>query len=113
MRIDNDQTIIAVQGELLKRLKRERIDQGVSQDEMAAKTGLSRAAVHQIENGKGARLSSFLLYLKALQKLDALNSLFPEQGPKPSDMLQLGKERQRISRKKNKPETKWKWKDET
>ena len=109
MIIDNDQKALIIQGELLRRLKKERIEQGISQVEMSEKTGLSRLAINKLENGKGARLLSFLLYLKALGKIEDLDKLFPEPSPRPSDMLSLGKERQRIAKKKHLPASGWKW----
>ena len=112
MNIDNEQNVILIQAELLRRLRKERIEQGLSQEDVSVRTGLSRLAINKLENGKGARLLSFLLYLKALGKIEDLDKLFPEPIPRPSDVLSLGKERQRIARKKKRPETNWKWGEE-
>ena len=113
MIISNDKTIVEVQEELLQRLKKERINQGISQEEMALRSGMSRSLIIKLEKGDGVRLVSFLKYLQVLHKLDALNNLIPEPSVKPSDLFGLGKSRQRVaSTKKKRVNPNWKWGDE-
>jgi transcriptional regulator with XRE-family HTH domain len=113
MIISNDKTIVEVQEELLQRLKKERINQGISQEEMAFRSGMSRSSVIKLEKGESVRLVSFLKYLQVLNKLDALNNLIPEPSVKPSDLFGLGKGRQRVARsKKKRVNQNWKWGDE-
>jgi transcriptional regulator with XRE-family HTH domain len=113
MKIENSQSVILVQQELLSRLKQERINQGITQEEMASKTGLSRLAISKMERGEGLRLTSFLLYLKALNALGLLENLFPDPGSKPSDLLLLGKPRERASHRVKETTKNWKWGDES
>jgi transcriptional regulator with XRE-family HTH domain len=112
MRINDTQNIIAVGKELASRLKDERINQGFSQGDIIKKTGLSASVISKLENGFNVRLFSFLLYLKAINKVEVLNDLIPEPAIKPSDVLKLGKKRQRVSHKTVNRDPAWKWGDE-
>ncbi len=64
-----------------------RIDTGYSQDELAARAGLSRSAVQNLELGKGSRTISLIRVLRALNRLDALEALTPRTGPSPMEQL--------------------------
>lgn len=112
MKLNNTQNVITIRQELLSRLREERINQGLSQKDIAQKTGLSIMAISKMENGENIRFSSFLLYLKALGKIDALDELIPEPGPKPTDLIKTGKPRQRFYRKRTAAPSDWKWGDE-
>jgi transcriptional regulator with XRE-family HTH domain len=112
VKINNSQNVIAIRQELLKRLREERINQGLSQKDVAQKSGLSLVVISKMENGENIRFSSFLLYLKALGKIDALDELFPEVGPKPTDLVKMGKPRQRYYHKRTPSSSSWKWGDE-
>lgn len=112
MEINGTQNIIAIRKELSDRLKDERIILGFSQDDIIKRTGLSISAISKLENGFNVRLSSFLLYLKAINKIELLNELIPEPAPKPSDVLAFGKKRQRVSHKTINKDPSWKWGDE-
>jgi transcriptional regulator with XRE-family HTH domain len=114
MKIENNQSVSLVQKELLARLKQERINQQITQQELASKTGLSRLAISKMERGEGLRLASFLLYLKGLNALGLLENLFPGPGSKPSDLFQLHHPRKRVSHPKKKTNSAtWKWGDES
>jgi transcriptional regulator with XRE-family HTH domain len=112
VKINNTQNITAIRQELLSRLREERISQGLSQKDVAQKTGLSPMVISKMENGQNIRFSSFLDYLKALGKIDALDELIPESGPKPTDLVKMGKPRQRFYRKRTSSSSDWKWGDE-
>lgn len=112
MKINNNQNIIAIREELLKRLREERINQGLSQKDVAQKSGLSLMVISKMENGENVRFSSFLLYLKVLGKIDALDALIPEVSPKPTDLVKMGKPRQRFYHKRTPSSSSWKWGDE-
>jgi transcriptional regulator with XRE-family HTH domain len=111
MKIDNEQNPLSVQQEIIYRLRAERISQGISQKEMADRSGLSLGGVCKLEEGKGVRLYSLLLYLKALGKMGDLDALLPPVLPRPEDLYVLGHQRQRASKKRKATATAWKWGD--
>jgi transcriptional regulator with XRE-family HTH domain len=57
MKISNNQNIIAIREELLKRLREERINQGLSQKDVAQRSGLSLDGYFQ--NGEREKTSVF------------------------------------------------------
>lgn len=55
-------------------IKQMRINAQMSQQELAEKSGVSRATLTLVENGRGAKLDTLISLLRALQKLEILNS---------------------------------------
>jgi len=60
------------------------------------------------------QMSTMIRILRVLELLDRLETLVPEAGPRPMDLLKLkGQERKRASGKRKPPdEVPWKWGDE-
>lgn len=105
----------AILEELGRRLARRRLDEGLTQTQLASQSGISRSTVERIESGESVQLASLIRILRTLGMLSELDTLIPEQGPSPMDLLKLkGKERQRAPRTKAvaKPRGSWKWGDE-
>ena len=114
MRITYENNNSAVLNELGARIKRGRIDMQISQADFAKKAGISTHTLSVAENGGDIRFSNLLRILRVLGCLENLNLLLPELTLNPEDYLELGKERQRVSKKSvtkvNNPT--WKWGDE-
>jgi len=85
-----------------KRLKQQRLQYNLTQNELSAKTGISRVSISKIERGSGANLSSILEIMRALHILDNIENLVPEQEISPIEMIKLKNKskKQRASSKK-------------
>jgi transcriptional regulator with XRE-family HTH domain len=98
MRIASELTDDAVLAELGARLARTRLEQNLTQAQLAAEAGVGRATVERIEIGLGANLSSFVRVLRVLGLLDAWEQLVPEPVSSPLERLKLqGKQRRRAA----------------
>lgn len=81
------ETIAELQAELGAALRRERIQQRLDQQALAAHAGVTRAAISRIENGNGGTVASMLAIVRALGKQAWLASLAPQVGVSPMDMI--------------------------
>lgn len=101
--------------ELGKRLRAERLERNLTQDEVAGRSGLSRRTITAIENGEGSSLSSLVALLRALGALSTLENFLPPRGPSPIALSRLREEpvRHHASKPRKPPAaTPWKWGDE-
>ena len=64
-----------------------RIARGYDQLELADRANVSRSAVQSLERGAGSRLHTLLAVLRALDRLDALESILPDTEPSPLEVL--------------------------
>ena len=113
MKINSENNNSAVLSELGARIKRNRIDMQLSQQDFAAKAGISTRTLSAAENGEDIRLSSLLRILRTLNCLENLDLLLPELAFDPESYRTLGKERKRVSRtSEGKDTSEWKWGDE-
>ena len=88
----------AVLKEIGVRIRRERLNQNITQVALARLAGVSRLVILDLERGKGCGLSSLIEILRALQKLDQLDTFLPDPGISPLQLAKLrGHERQRAS----------------
>lgn len=109
--LSNDQ----VESELGKRLRAERLERNLTQEEVAERSGLSRRTITAIENGEGSSLSTLIALLRALGALSTLESFLPPRGPSPIALSRLKEEpvRYHASKPRKPPAaTPWKWGDE-
>jgi transcriptional regulator with XRE-family HTH domain len=82
-----------------QRLKQTRLNRNLTQDELAAKAGLSRQAVVNAEAGK-AQLQNFVALLCALQLAEQLNNFLPEPPLSPIQLARLqGRQRKHATGK--------------
>jgi transcriptional regulator with XRE-family HTH domain len=111
--ISNDAAILTEVG---LRIARRRIEQGLTQADLAEQAGIGKRTLERLETGESVQLANFLQVLRQLQLLDGLESLLPESGPRPMELLKhQGKQRKRASSRQRKPdrsEQPWKWGDE-
>lgn len=113
MKINSENNNSAVLSELGARIKRNRIDMQLSQQDFAAKAGISTRTLSAAENGEDIRLSSLLRILRTLNCLDNIDLLLPELAFDPESYRTLGRERKRVSRtSESKATSEWKWGDE-
>lgn len=97
--------------EIGKRIKKQRIDLGLTQNELAKKAGVSLRTVSNVENGEDIKLSVLIAILRAENLITNLDVLVPEVLTRPTDYLILDKPRTRVRKKKEEP-TNFKWGDE-
>jgi transcriptional regulator with XRE-family HTH domain len=83
------------------RMKRERLNQNRTQIELAQSSGVGVNVIKRLENGKGCTLTNFIRILRALGKLDHLDSFLPEPGISPIELARLsGRQRKEASGKR-------------
>jgi len=112
--LSNDASILTEVG---LRIARRRIEQGLTQADLAEQAGIGKRTLERLEAGESVQLANFLQVLRQLQLLDGLESLLPESGPRPMELLKhQGKQRKRASARQRKPDPTdkpWKWGDES
>lgn len=114
MKITQSATDTEVMVELGKRLKRCRIDSGLSQIELAERTGISAKTIANMEDGMQSNSLTLIRVLRALNLLDNLELLAPCQDIRPIDFLRYNQNApERVSRKRHEKVARtWKWGDE-
>ncbi len=91
----NDRGVLAEMG---RRVQVYRLNLNLTQATVAEKAGVSRRALQRLETGEACTLSTLIRVLRALGKLDALDSFLPEPGLSPLQLAKLrGRERKRAS----------------
>ncbi len=85
--------------ELGSRLARVRLDQNLTQADLAAQAGVSKRTVERLEAGSvGTQLSGFIRICRTLGLLERFEVLVPAPVPSPIDLLKLrGRQRRRAS----------------
>ncbi|MFH1466068.1 MAG: helix-turn-helix transcriptional regulator [Pseudomonadota bacterium] len=113
MRIEGVLTDDAILAELGQRLQRHRLDQNVTQAQVAREAGLSTPTVQRVEAGSSVQLASLLRVMRVLGLLDQVEGLVPQPGVRPMELLQRGgRRRQRASSGKSDPKGEpWSWED--
>ena len=86
----------AVLREIGTRIRRERLNQNLTQVFLAGQAGVSRRVILDLEKGKGCGLSAFVGILRALNKLDQLDAFLPDTR---ISLLQLAKLKKRERRR--------------
>lgn len=104
----------AIATELVTYLRQIRLQQNLTQEQVAEKAGLSRSAISEMENGKTATsLLTIIQLLKALQHLHLLDNwqiagqIIPTHMKKLSGVKRL--RAARTARKPSKEESEWEW----
>lgn len=107
----SDKAILVEVGE---RIARHRLDQQLTQTNVADEAGISKRTLERIEAGTSVQMLSMLRVLRVVGLVPNLNLMIPEIGPSPIELIKLkGKERQRASStKKKNPKKAWNWDDE-
>ena len=100
--------------ELGTRVKDARISFPLTQAQLAARAGVSTRTVTSLESGDSIKLNNLLNILRALNLISNIETLVPEQGPRPEDVARLGKKRMRArpAETLRSEYAAWKWGDE-
>jgi transcriptional regulator with XRE-family HTH domain len=100
----------AIIEEIGKQLKRMRLKNNFTQQELANRSGLFRSTISEIENGRISNLLSLIQLLRALNTLELLDAFVVKEEISPLMVAeQQAKMRKRASSKKKptKPESEW------
>lgn len=77
-----------------------RLRRNIDQRHLAEQAGVALNAVKNLENGRGATLTSLVKVLRSLGRADWLETLAPTVGISPMQILKAKQPRQRASNKK-------------
>ncbi|MCT8350994.1 MULTISPECIES: helix-turn-helix transcriptional regulator [Photorhabdus] len=95
--ISHEKTALAIAEELGERLKQARLNNDLTQAEIAKLLGVTRKTVLNAEKGK-VQLEIFVAVMAALNLTEQLNLFLPKQSISPIQLAKLqGKKRQRAS----------------
>lgn len=120
MKITSELTDQAILQEMGDRLKRRRIDAGLTQAELAEEAGVSKRTVERIEAGDGTDSAMLLRVLRVLRLLEALDTSLPDEPQSPLALLKSrGRARQRVGHPRQPkegsatppPARPWKWRE--
>ena len=91
----SDKAAMALIGE---RIQRERLNQNMTQAELAERAGLGARTVRSLEAGQRPTVETLIRALRGLGKLGTIDAFLPEPGISPLQLAKLqGRERQRAS----------------
>ena len=93
----NTMTDKSIAAEIGRRIEQLRLEKNLTQQQLADEIGLSRVSYRKLAQGKG-KLENIIAVLRALDKLDLVESFIPEQTFSPMEQLKLkGKQRLRAT----------------
>jgi len=103
----SDETIIKT---ITDRILQKRLNENMTQKELAEKAGVHVNTIANFEKGNSTSLITLVQILRVFNGLDSLDSIFPDPGISPVELLKLkGKERERASGRKDKDENEPSW----
>jgi len=94
----NFKSLPELQIELGRRMRRLRLSRNIDQRTVAEKAGITRAALQNLEAGRGSSVQTLLRTLKALNYLEGIEILAPEPTVNPLALLRATKPPQRVHR---------------
>lgn len=114
MKIDEMMVDSVVLKELGRRLSAVRLQQNISQKQLAEQAGLGLRTVQRLEQGAAAtQLSGFIRVCRILGLISRIDQLITEPAPSPIEQLRNQEGRRRRSSRRRKPavlgEEKWTW----
>ena len=98
--MQSSQTQEEMEVEFGRQLRDLRLRRNIDQRQLAGQAGVALNAVKNLENGRGATLSSLVKVLRSLGRADWLKTLAPTVGISPMQMLKVKLPRQRASKSK-------------
>ena len=103
----------AILGEIGARLRRERLNQNLTQAVIAERAGVRQPTIPAVERGDDFTMGTFIGILRGLGRLEVLEALLPEPASSPTQLAQsAGRERQRARAPRTAPAKEWVWGDE-
>jgi transcriptional regulator with XRE-family HTH domain len=97
-------TVLEWERQIGDAMRQLRISSGFGQVELADRANLSRSSIQSLEQGRGTRLRTMLVVLRALDPSDAFESIMPEVGPTPLQVLaEAQREARRTKQRVSKP----------
>lgn len=103
----------AIMKELGQRIQDIRISMNLTQAELAQQAGIALRTMSRVENGESVKVESVLDVFRALNILANLDMLVPEQLLIPTEVVDYGRKRRRVSsKKKTREKEEWVWGDE-
>lgn len=111
---NNLQTNDSLLTNLGKRIEQLRIRKNLTQAQLAKEAGVGKRTLERIESGHSAQLTTFISILRALDLVDNLLDLIPDQEKSPMALL-LGEQKTRYrasTRAPNKSTGEWTWKED-
>jgi transcriptional regulator with XRE-family HTH domain len=98
--MQSSKTLKEMEVEFGRQLRDLRLRRNIDQRRLAEQAGVALNAVKNLENGRGATLSSLVKVLRSLGRADWLKTLAPTVGISPMRMLKARQPRQRASKNK-------------
>ena len=74
---------VAILQTLSEQIKLMRLNKNITQTELSKKSGVSRSAISEMENGKPGTIQNLIQVLRALEKLELLNIFAVEHAISP------------------------------
>lgn len=112
MKIKNNLAEQAALMEIGDRLANCRVEESLTQAELANRAGIGKRTLERLEKGGSVQTESLVRVLRELKLLENLDTLLPEVSVRPIDLAKLqGKARQRVRNIKS-PQpsgTSWVW----
>lgn len=93
-------TSAELEGQLGTRLRELRILKNLDQKSLAESAGVSVNAIKHLESGRGARVTSLIKVLRALNRTDWLDALAPMVSISPMQMLKSANREPRRARRR-------------
>ena len=97
-----DDTVLA---EIGSRLNHERTQQELTQAQLSQKAGISKRTLERAESGQSIQFSTFVRLLRALNMIEHLNLILPEDTPTPMQRLNSNNSRRQRVRAKQRDVT--------
>lgn len=110
---ENNRTI---RKEIANRIKSSRINFPMTREELAEKSGVSLRTIARIEAGETTQFDNIISILRAMNCLDRIDLIFPDDEIRPSTILQNKKTRKRATSVKYRATGKnpdWEWKEDS
>ena len=98
--MQNSKTAEEMELEFGRQLRDLRLRRNIDQRQLAEQAGVALNAVKNLENGRGATLTSLVKVLRALGRADWLETLAPTVAISPMQLLKTKQPRQRASKAK-------------
>jgi|SRR5580658_3077073 transcriptional regulator with XRE-family HTH domain len=98
--MESSKTTVELEELLGSRLRELRLLKNVDQKSLAGRAGVSLNALKHLESGKGARVNSLMKVLRALERVDWLDTLAPVVSISPIQMLKRESREPRRARRR-------------